>query len=181
MFETIDDLGGDTIECVYTGRKIKTESIPDVNIFHFNTEHTWPQETFDSQEPMRSDLFNLYPSDEFANAKRANYPFGFVISDVVWEVGGSKLGKDVNGKTVFEPRDQHKGNVARSLFYFIIRYPQNYGHFLDSVQESVLRTWNKLDLVDTREIQRNDSISLYQGKRNPFIDHPEFVDRIVRF
>lgn len=181
MFETIDDLGGDTIECVYTGRKIETKSIPDVNTQHFNTEHTWPQETFDSKEPMRSDLYNLYPTDELANSKRANYPFGHVISNITWAVGGSKLGENFLGKIVFEPRDQHKGNVARSIFYFIIRYPQNFGNFIDSTQEDVLRLWNKLDPVDEREQRRNDSISFYQGKRNPFIDHPEFVERIWSF
>ncbi|MGQ9819849.1 MAG: endonuclease I family protein [Candidatus Kapaibacteriales bacterium] len=181
MFETIDDLGNDTIECVYTGRKIVTQTIPNVNIDHFNTEHTWPQETFDSQEPMRSDLYNLYPTDEYANAKRANYPFGIVTSNKMWENGGSILGRNSLGQIVFEPRNQHKGNVARSIFYFIIRYKQNYGDFLDSIQEDILRNWNIIDPVDEREKQRNDSIAFYQGKRNPFIDHPEFVERIGKF
>lgn len=181
MFETIDELGDDTIECVYTGRRIVTKSIPNVNTDHFNTEHTWPQETFDGQEPMCSDLFNLYPTDEYANAKRANYPFGTVSLNRIWENGGSILGQNFFGQTVFEPRNQHKGNVARSIFYFIIRYQQNFGNYLDTIQENVLRSWNLIDPVDVRERRRNDSISYYQGKRNPFIDHPEFVERIWKF
>lgn len=181
MFETIDDLGNDTIECVYTGRRIVTQSIPNVYIDHFNTEHTWPQETFDSQEPMRSDLFNLYPTDEYANAKRANYPFGNVSSNIMWGNGGSILGQNSLGQTVFEPRNQHKGNVARSIFYFIIRYEKNFGSYLDTIQEKVLRSWNLIDPVDERESRRNDSIAYYQGKRNPFIDHPEFIERIWKF
>lgn len=181
MFETIDDLGNDTIECVYTGRRIVASSIPNVYVDHFNTEHTWPQETFDSQEPMRSDLFNLYPTDEYANAKRANYPFGNVSSNIIWENGGSILGQNSFGQIVFEPRNHHKGNVARSIFYFIIRYQQNFGTYLDTIQEDVLRNWNAIDPVDERERRRNDSIAYYQVKRNPFIDHPEFVERIWKF
>jgi endonuclease I len=33
-----------------------------------------------------------------------------------------KLGLDANGKTVYEPRDQHKGRAARSLMYMAVTY-----------------------------------------------------------
>jgi hypothetical protein len=38
--------------------------------------------------------------------------------------------------------------------------------------------WHRDDPVDDRERNRNDIIYPYQGNRNPFIDHPEFVDYI---
>lgn len=181
MFETVDDYGYDTIECVYIGRKIKAVNRTEAQNQNFNTEHTWPQSTFSESEPMRSDLYHLYPTDALPNNARSNYPFGNVVSNITYEVGGSKLGRDASGSIVFEPRSIHKGNAARSMFYFVTRYPSNYGAFFTTVQETVFREWTKTDTVDEREKLRNDRIAVYQLKRNPFIDHPEFVDRIYSF
>ncbi len=172
-----------TLECVYTGRLAvgyidRTDAF---NNYSFNTEHTWPQSNFNKEEPMKSDLYHLFPTDITANSKRANYPFGKVVSNITWQVGGSKLGTNSLGQIVFEPRDVHKGNVSRSMFYFIIRYPVNYGGFFTQTQEADFREWNKLDPVDVAESNRNNAIAKLQLKRNPFIDHPEFVDRIYSF
>lgn len=179
MFSTIDDYNSDdTIECVYTGRKVYTTGIPSVNPPQsMNTEHTFPQGFFNQDEPMRSDIHHLYPSDEVANNRRNNYDFGNVVSNITWENGGSKLGLDAGGNIVFESRNQHKGNIARCLFYFLIRY-QNYGGFMDAVQENVLRQWNLLDTVDAHERFRENGIEAFQHNRSPFVDHPEFIDRI---
>ncbi|MBV6444728.1 MAG: hypothetical protein IFNCLDLE_00991 [Ignavibacteriaceae bacterium] len=181
MFEVIDKQPGDTIECVYTGTKIKAATRTAAQNQGFDTEHTWPQGTFSQNEPMRSDIYHLYPTSSTANNKRSNYPFGAVTGTPTWTSGGSKLGPGSTGATVFEPRDVHKGNVARSMLYFITRYPSNYGSFFSAAQESAFRIWNKFDPVDSRELQRNAGIALYQNKRNPFIDHLEFVDRIYSF
>ena len=172
-----------TIECVYTGRLAigYTDRTDAFNRFNINTEHTWPQSNFNEQEPMKSDLYHLYPTDVTANSIRANYPFGKAVSNVTWQVGGSKLGNNSSGQIVFEPRDVHKGDVSRSMFYFITRYPVNYGSFFTQTQEAVFREWNKFDTVGVVESNRNTAIANLQGKRNPFIDHPEFVDRIYSF
>lgn len=175
MFANFDNVDG-WVECVYTGEKIQTDGIPDVNTTHFNNEHTWPQSKGADNEPEKSDLYHMYPTNEYANAKRGDYPFGNVISNITWQVGNSKLGNDKNGNIRFEPRDVHKGNVARSMFYFAIRYNNPYS-YLNS-QEEALRAWMNLDKVDAREMKRNADIASIQGKRNPFIDHPEFLDRI---
>lgn len=179
MFSTIDDYNNDdTITCVYTGRKVYTTGIPSVNPPQsMNTEHTFPQGFFNQDEPMRSDIHHLYPTDEVANNRRNNYDFGYVVSNITWEVGGSKLGNDAGGNLVFETRDVHKGNVARCLFYFLIRY-QNYGSYMDATQENVLRQWNRLDTVDAHEKMRENGIEAFQHNRSPFVDHPEFIDRI---
>lgn len=179
MFETIDDGGVDTIECVYIGRKIYATTRTIAQDQNFNTEHTWPQSFF-ADEPMVSDLNHLFPTDAVPNSNRANYPFGPVVSNITYNVGGSKLGHRADGATAFEPRDVHKGDVARALFYFMIRYG-NLGSYMDAVQENDLRTWNKTDLVSAKEIARNNAIASYQLKRNPLIDHPEFTDRITQY
>ena len=172
-----------TLECVYTGRLAVgyVDRTDAQNNYNFNTEHTWPQSNFGEAEPMKSDLYHLFPTDNPANSIRANYPFGNVVSSVTWDSAGSKLGRNSLNQIVFEPRDVHKGNVARSMFYFITRYPVNYGGFFTQTQENDFREWNELDPVGSVETARNNAIALLQLKRNPFIDHPEFVDRIYSF
>ncbi len=177
MFETVDDYGGDTIECVYTGIKIYAVNRTQAQNQGFNTEHTYPQSFFNENEPMRSDLYHLYPTENNANNVRSNYAFGNVVSNITWTQGGSKLGQDYENQIVFEPRNVHKGNVARSLFYFTVKY-SNLGGFMSGKQETALRQWNLLDTVDARERLRNDRIQSFQNVRNPFIDHPELIDRI---
>ncbi len=173
-----------TLECVYTGRLAvgyTSRTVAQNAPYNFNTEHTWPQSNFGEAEPMKSDLYHLFPTDITANSMRANYPFGKAVSNVTWQVGGSKLGNNSSGQLIFEPRDVHKGDVSRSMFYFITRYPVNYGGFFTQTQESVFREWNKFDTVGVVESNRNNAIALLQLKRNPYIDHPEFVDRIYSF
>lgn len=161
-----------TLECVYTGREAVgyTDRTDCQNNYSFNTEHTFPQTFFSSAEPMRSDLHHLFPTDDLANNQRGNNPFG-VVSNSSWSVGGSKS----DGFT-FEPRDLQKGVVARSLFYFVLRY-QNYNSFVTS-QESVLRTWFWNFMPTTADRTRNDAIFFAQNNRNPFIDYPVFLERI---
>lgn len=175
MFGEIDNFDG-MVECVYTGRKIETKGIPDVGQTGFNTEHTWPQSLFNENDTAsKSDIFHLYPTDETANNKRANYPFDYV-TQIQWQNGGSKLGKNKKGETVFEPRDEKKGNIARSLFYFSLRY-DNPKQFLNS-QEKTLREWSIIDPSDSLERERNKKIYKIQQRFNPFISHPEYIDRI---
>lgn len=178
MFETIDDGGVDTIECVYIGRKIYATTRTAAQNQNFNTEHTWPQSFFNSAEPMVSDIHHLFPTDANPNSQRANYPFAPVVSNITYNVGGSKLGRRADGANAFEPRDVHKGDVARCLFYFMIRYG-NQGSYMDATQEIDLRAWHKTDPVSSKETARNNAIASFQGKRSPFIDHPEFMDRIT--
>jgi hypothetical protein len=178
MYESIDDYdNNDTLECVYTGRRAYVPNRAGAGAVSFNCEHTWPQSFFNSNDPMVSDVNHLYPTDDAANNARSNYPFGIVLTGITFNVGGSKLGKDYENATVFEPRDKHKGNVARSMFYFGVKYG-NQGGFMSGKMDAALRQWNVLDTVDAHEKTRNDRIKQYLNVRNPFIDHPEFIDRI---
>jgi len=190
MYSYIDNEGG-YCECVYTGRKFKyPQAHSALGAFvkpkekskakekgFMNCEHTWPQSFFNKKEPMRSDIFHLFPTDSHANSIRGSFPFGYVKRDIDWQKGGSKRGRDYAGRIVFEPRDCHKGNVARAMFYFATCY----GYKIKNFEESVLREWHKLDPVDEKERQRNEKIFEVQQNRNPYIDHPEFVDKIKDF
>ncbi len=170
MYGSIDNVGG-KVECVYTGRVATFNTRSGANSNSFNCEHTWPQSLFNQNEPERADIHHLFPTDVNANSRRSNYSFG-VVSSATWTEGGSKLGGNV-----FEPRDAHKGDCARAMLYFAIRY-QNYSSFLTN-QESLLRTWATTYQPSQQSIDRNNAIFNYQKNRNPFVDYPEFLDRIT--
>ncbi len=169
MYANIDNVNG-KVRCVYTDREATFNTRSGANSNSFNCEHTWPQSLFSSREPERADIHHLFPTDVSANSRRANYPFG-VVSSASWTEGGSKLG----GNT-FEPRDAQKGATARAMMYFVIRY-QDYSNFIDG-QEAILKQWHTTYPPSAFEIQRNEKIFTYQKNRNPFVDHPEFLERI---
>ena len=148
---------------------VGTMKIPNSNIL--NTEHTWPQSKFVPHErsAQKTDLHHLFPSQNKANSYRANMIFAEVEADqgLGHNCETSKRGK-AEGTNIdaFEPPENHKGNVARALFYFSIRYKASIGQ----VEEGHLRKWNELDPPNDEERKRNDLIEGYQGNRNPFID-----------
>lgn len=161
--------------------------IPDSNVL--NCEHTWPQSRFVggfSNEMQKSDLHHLFSTSSKANSVRGNNPFAEVSygQNPMSGCTTSEFGKankvpgaDSTSSIYFEPPDFHKGNVARALFYFSVRYSAK----IDPVQEYYFRKWHAEDPVDQEERDRNDRINEVQGNRNPFIDHPEFVERISDF
>ena len=95
-----------------------------------NAEHTWPQSKFNPNESrhlQKTDLHHLYPVDSRSNSARSNYPMGEVRGQDIHEnCTASQKGPEVSeGYMAFEPPNQHKGNVARALFYFSVRYVRN--------------------------------------------------------
>lgn len=154
--------------------------IPDNRVV--NAEHTWPQSKFTNQfaqSMQKSDLHHLFPTDSQMNSTRSSHPFGEVVRDShQLKCPESRIGSVAESRgTFFEPPDSHKGNVARALFYFSVRYKLS----IDPVQEKYLRAWHFEDLPDDEEIRRNEEIFKLQGNRNPFIDHPELVDLVFDF
>ncbi|MBS1970789.1 MAG: endonuclease [Bdellovibrionales bacterium] len=154
--------------------------IPDSTVI--NAEHTWPQSRFTGRYPtdlQKSDLHHLFPTDSEMNSVRGNNWFGEVVKDTkTLKCKNVRFGKpDGGGQDVFEPPREHRGNVARALFYFSTRYDLP----IDPRLEAVLRKWHKDDPVDDEERDRNEKIMKLQGNRNPFIDYPELVDKINDF
>ncbi|WP_449388407.1 endonuclease [Chryseobacterium lineare] len=160
----------------------------------YNREHIVPQSLFNSTAPMVSDIHFIRPTDGKVNGMRSNYPFGIVGNSTFTSQNGSKVGNSVSpgySGIVFEPVDAFKGDVARMIFYFITRYESQLSGFstgnilggsafpgLQTWELNQLLAWNTLDPVSQTEIARNNASYLYQGNRNPYIDHPEYVNEI---
>jgi len=157
----------------------------------YNREHSWPSSWFNNGSPMKSDLFHVIPTDGYVNNRRSNYPFGEVGSLTWISENGSKLGScDYPGYsgTVFEPIDEYKGDIARNYFYMSTRYfTEDNGWSNNGMVNgadilpwaiTMLIEWHISDPVSNKEIDRNNAIYEIQNNRNPFIDRPEFVDRI---
>lgn len=157
----------------------------------YNREHTFPQSWFNDANPMKTDLFQVMPTDGFVNGMRGNYPYGEVGSTTFISQNGSKVGScnypGYSG-TVFEPIDDYKGDLARNYFYMATRYygedagwpgsPMVNGSQLVEWAENMLMEWHASDPVSQKEIDRNNSVYALQNNRNPFIDHPEYANLI---
>ena len=159
----------------------------------YNREHIIPQSVFNEQSPMVADAHFITPTDGKVNGIRSNYPHGTVSSATYTSQNGGKLGSSsVSGYlgTVFEPIDAFKGDIARMYFYFATRYENtvagySYAMFDGSSNKvfttaflNVLLAWNSQDPVSAREIARNNAIYARQNNRNPYIDHPEYVQAV---
>lgn len=146
-----------------------------------NIEHTWPQSNFSKRfdnETQKSDLHHLFPTDAGLNSVRSSHIFGEVDKDLTRLDCPSRFGLGSAGTDeVFEPPQSHKGNVARALFYFSVRYEKSIG----KDEEKILRKWHREDPVDQEEALRNEEIFKLQKNRNPFIDFPDLVDRVTNF
>lgn len=96
-----------------------------------------------------------------------------------------------------------KGDVARAMFYMDVRYeggvhggtlaPEPDLRLTDDLgliaasatgsnlavaymgRLSVLLQWHQEDPVDGKEMAHNNAVFLFQGNRNPFVDHPEWA------
>jgi len=164
----------------------------------YNREHLLPQSFFNQQLPMRSDFYSTFPTDGQVNGFRGNLPFGEVNNPNLTTQNGSKRGPNVfpgfNGN-VFEPLDEFKGDIARALFYFAVRYEDqintsnwdspnsnelnaNANQFYDDWYIDLLLVWHINDPVSQEELDRNENGFNFQNNRNPFIDNPNYVQAI---
>lgn len=188
--EGIDETDG-MVTGVYTG--FRQESRDTTYLNPINAEHTIPQSWFERKSPMKSDLHHLFPTHQNVNSSRSNSPFGEIEDNATekwYTADDSGLKKTTSipsneidtysesiGGEVFEPREVHKGNLARAVYYFYTMYPDAAGDISKIADREVLFQWHINDPADETEIQRNSRIEERQGNRNPYIDHPRLVAR----
>lgn len=175
---------------LYTGREaVGVTTRGTASAQSINTEHTWPRSRGAELDPSLSDLHHLFSSDSAANFRRMNYPYGLVRGTVLWSstpqpgrTEVSRLGYAVgnSGAIVFEPRASVRGDIARGLLYFHLRYntdrPSGFSLINFAQERDLLLAWSREDPVDAWERARNDAVFRAQGNRNPFIDWPELLE-----
>ncbi|PKM14698.1 MAG: ribonuclease [Gammaproteobacteria bacterium HGW-Gammaproteobacteria-2] len=148
----------------------------------YNREHTWPNSLGFSVDGSTNYATTAYAGQ---GGGSGTFPGNSNWSDgVIWQVW-NKL----------------KGNVARGILYMDVRYEGGING-VSGVAEpdlrltddlslvvntggnasvaymgrlSTLLNWHQQDPVNTAEVLRNDMIQTFQGNRNPFVDHPEWV------
>jgi len=192
--QTDEDPGNpNNVILLYTGRSqaksYKDHGQNDNN--SWNREHVWAKSRGfggapSTSKPASTDIHHLRPVDRSVNTSRSNRYF---------DNGGTSHSEATECKytaKTWEPRDAVKGDIARMMFYMVVRYEgttggpdlelneQSLGNYkLPYIGKlSTLLEWHKQDPVDAFEKNRNQTIFEIQGNRNPFIDHPEFVDYI---
>ena len=156
----------------------------------WNREHVWPKSHGfpDEDDNAYTDVHNLKPSDRSVNSSRGTKDYDY---------GGSQHSEALDCLTdsdSWEPSDFVKGDIARVLFYMVVRYDPGYDHNNNSFdlelvdyttpgnndpilgKLSSLIQWHLDDPVDDFEINRNEVIFGFQQNRNPFIDHPNLVN-----
>jgi len=195
-YEARDTTGGQmVVTCVYSGQNYVYT--PPFAWGTFSREHTWCQSWFPSggstSSNEGSDQHHLFPTNQnSANGVRSNHPLG-VVTSVTSSFLEGKYGLNASGYYVYEPRNSHKGDAARALLYMAVRYNGVNGYdwtfnnlnntILPGLSEgaedlATLIAWHLADPPDKWEVGRNDYIQSVQGNRNPFVDHPEWVNYI---
>ena len=190
VWDMYSDVPGGTPAYEYVFVTDQCSGSPSSEAVCFNREHSFPVSWFNDVPPMNSDAFHIYPTDAWVNQKRASWPYGRVTSPTWTSTNGSKLGPcswpGCSG-TVFEPIDAYKGDFARSFFYMLTAYLPNLGTWpcpmmtaanFSPWAESLLLGWNELDPVSQKEVDRNNSLYILQGNRNPYIDNPQWANSV---
>jgi len=193
-----DPANTDNVILVYSGW-----SVPKTNygVNGWNREHLWPNSYgFDiditTTWPALRDLFNLRSCDSSVNSTRGNKYYDFSDPlDSHYTSSHPNAPLCSSDSNSWEPPDSMKGDIARSLFYMDVRYSgdqtkENDLILTDSVslintntnlmgRLTSLLSWHHSDPVEASEQVRNDLIfQNYQHNRNPFVDHPEWVDLV---
>lgn len=186
----------DNVLLLYSGKsvakKLNASGVQASNLDAWNREHVWAKS---HGFPKRSqfaytDAHHLRAADVSVNSTRSSYDFA-EGGDLVPEAPQNSYNKRLQ---TWEPRDQVKGDVARMMFYMDVRYAgllsdntpdlilvDNIGTATGSALFGKLCTlyqWSLTDVVDQAEQARNNKVYEFQGNRNPFIDHPEWIDAI---
>jgi endonuclease I len=181
----------------------------------YNREHSIPKSWFGgSTSGPGCDIFHLVPTDGKVNGMRSNYAFG-EVSSASYTYDGAKKGSAksitiIGGNTiagntgttiscsgtVFEPRDEYKGDFARGYMGSLLKWAgdQSFttgegskifttsfstGSFgLTKYGVALLMKWHRQDPVSQKEVDRNNGIQQTQGNRNPFIDYPYLAEFI---
>ena len=148
--------------------------------YKFSIEHVVPQSWYCGKSPMVGDMHHLFVCEERCNKFRSNIPY-YDFPDYTPEVYREKIKPSCGkrgGTIKFEP-ENGKGEVARAVLYFLLRYTKKIkSKFTSGVNINLLLQWHKGYPVTLHEKHRNQAIFEIQGNRNPLIDFPEYANKV---
>ena len=193
MYLQIDRVEGQ-VRGIYTNYGV---SLPDNGIdpsSHLyengiDCEHLWPQSMYEGSDPMKSDMHHLRPCKSNVNSSRSNKPYGenldsntdtwYWLNQSQSSVPTSNIDEYSESETLyFEPREDKKGDIARSMFYFYTMYSEVADNNFFDTQKDILKDWHLLDPPNIGELNRTWKIASYQqNKPNPFIIDQSLVNR----
>ncbi len=191
--------GSEGVIGVYTGLFVPFDCSPSADsnqdIFNnnngLNVEHTWPKSRGSSRAPALVDLHHLLPTKVDVNSDRASLAFGEIPDNQTtgWYRGTESQAttptddidawSEIRSSSLFEPREDSKGNVARAMYYFWTMYgpnsqpgggdgPADADWF--APQQRPLYLWSYQDPVDQVEYDRTFRAAQFQqDKPNPFV------------
>ena len=185
LYLNIDRIDGQ-VKGVYTNYAVDLPATgvdPSTHLYEngINCEHVWPQSMYAGSEPMKSDMHVLRPCKDNVNSSRGNKPYN-EINDAqtnmwYWLSNQTSSPPSTNideysesGGSNFEPREDRKGDIARTMFYFYTMYSEFADTDFFEDQKDILKTWHELDPVDEDETTRTGAIAGYQqNKSNPYV------------
>ncbi len=186
--------GVDGVVGVYTGFFVPFDCVPNCDpsqdVFNqpnentqgINQEHIWPRaEGVDGTQAER-DLHHLAPTFVRANSDRGNLPFAEIVDAQTddWYVDNTVTSTiptaDIDAYSerdrniAFEPREDFKGDAARSMFYVATMYADLVNLAFFDQQVETLLLWQNLDPTDDDEYARTFVITGFEDdKPNPFV------------
>ena len=193
MYLNIDRIDGQ-VKGVYTNYAVDLPATgvdPSTYLYEngINCEHIWPRSMYEGEEPMKSDMHALRPCKDNVNSSRGNKAFNEVVDPEVttwyWQdIGTSNIPSSnideysENHGTYFEPREDRKGDIARTMFYFYTIYLNVADEYFFAIQKDILKTWHDQDPANEEEVTRTWQIAYYQEDNpNPFILDATLVER----
>ena len=194
MYLEIDREDDGSVYGIYTNYSVflpESGVDPSTHLYEngINCEHIWPRSMYEGEEPTKSDMHALRPCKDNVNSARNNKPFNEITDEqtITWywqdsqtsNIPSSNIDEySENHESYFEPREDRKGDIARTMFYFYTMYSDIADEYFFAVQKDILKTWHEQDPINEDEITRTWQIAGYQeDKPNPFILDETLVER----
>ncbi|MBC7006164.1 endonuclease [Photobacterium sp. BZF1] len=112
---------------------------------------------------MEADMHNLTPSIGEVNGDRSNFNFSQFNASAS-QYGQCDFKVDFKSRSA-EPRNEIKGQIARTYFYMFDRYNLP----MSTQQQRLLVAWDRQYPVSQWELERNQRIAKQMGHDNPFV------------
>ena len=186
------DINQNYVYGIYTNYSVILNPNEDPSTYLYENgidcEHIWPQSLYEGTQPMKSDLHHLRPCKSNVNGSRGNKPYNESSDNQTqtWYWLDYALNDPPNqnrdkysesASTLFEPREEVKGDLARTIFYFYTMYSDISNQEFFDLQKEILYDWHQMDEITNHEINRTLDIADYQDYPNPFIIDDTLIQR----